>query len=294
MLSILNQPFPAPNRKNALRMAAALGLFVALFLLFFQPFGLAAVTPGFRKILAISGYGIVTFCCVAFTTVLLPKLLPSNFNAAKWQVKKEIGMTLLNFMLVGFFNMVYTFLVFSVPFNIRSLVYFQFITLAVGILPVSLVVLLRHNRLLAKNLKLAHEMNAGLNPELIATQNQPAQTPESPAMFTCVSETGNEQFQIPKADFLFAAAADNYVELHYIQNGTYKKNLIRSSLTKVEEAVKADPKVVRCHRTFLVNLNQVKHVSGNAQGLKLELHHTDFPVPVSRSMVPGIKALLHG
>ena len=44
------------------------------------------------------------------------------------------------------------------------------------------------------------------------------------------------------------------------------------------------PQFFRCHRTYLVNLDRVGHVSGNAQGYKLHLEGIDNLVPVSRSL----------
>jgi DNA-binding LytR/AlgR family response regulator len=51
--------------------------------------------------------------------------------------------------------------------------------------------------------------------------------------------------------------------------------------------------VVRCHRSFLINVNAIEHVSGNAQGLRLQLVMVSgVEVPVSRSYIPKLRALL--
>ncbi len=303
MLSILNQPFPTQARLSTVKAGIFIGLFVAVFLLFFQPFGLHKIPAGTDKFLKIAGYGIITFLCVGINAWLLPVLFPGFFNAARWTVKREIAVTLFNFLVVGFCNTLYTFLIFQRPFNFTYLLYFEAITLAVGIIPVAVIVLFRHNRLLQYNLKLAQEMNSELH-ESPASATQPIAAevkipveipnPKTPAAFTFISENANEQVTIARSDFLFAATADNYVELHFVENGLPKKSLIRSTLTRIEEAVAAAPKLVRCHRAYLVNLEQVRNFSGNAQGLKLELNYTGSLIPVSRKMVPEIKSLLHG
>jgi DNA-binding LytR/AlgR family response regulator len=304
MFPILKQPFPAHSLSSSIRMAAVIGLFVACFLLLFQPFGLREIPAGTGKILPICGYGLVTFACISSCAILLSKLFPDWFNPGNWTVSKEIRITLFNFLLIGFFNTLYTFLIFRQPFSLSHLLYFELITLAVGIIPVSVIVLFRHNRLLHANLKLAQEMNAGLTPPLPQPAPKPtgiipSAIPETPAppkpgTFTFSSETGTDQVTIPKAALLFAVSADNYVELHFLENGAARKSLIRSSLTRIEEAVSSEPKLVRCHRAYLVNLAQVRNFSGNAQGLKLELNGTAERIPVSRKMVPEIKALLPG
>ena len=300
MLSILRQPFPAHTLSGSIRMAAVIGLFVALFLLIFQPFGMREASEGATKYLAISGYGLVTFGCISLVSVVFSGLFPNWFKAENWTVGREIQITLLNFLLIGFCNTLYTFLIFRQPFSLSYLLYFEGITLAVGILPVSLIVLFRHNRLLTKNLQLAREMNSELKQHAPTATPQPVSLPvsETPGIYdtpvlTFTSENGTEQISITSPDFLFAVAADNYVELHYLENGIPKKNLIRNTLTRLEEAVKQESKIVRCHRAYLVNLTQVRNFSGNAQGLKLELNGTSELIPVSRKMVPEIKSLLH-
>ena len=64
------------------------------------------------------------------------------------------------------------------------------------------------------------------------------------------------------------------------------------SLTKKihkEIQVKESSSLKRCHRSHLVNLKKVKNISGNAQGLKLELINQSEMVPVSRNYIPIIK-----
>ncbi|MFC5271122.1 LytTR family transcriptional regulator DNA-binding domain-containing protein [Adhaeribacter terreus] len=301
MLHLLKQPFPAHSLFSSIRMAAIIGLFVAVFLLVFQPFGMREATGGYEKILVILGYGLLTFCCISLSAIFLSKTFPKWFIAENWTVGKEIQITLFNFLLIGFFNTLYTFFIFRQPFSLSHLLYFEGITLAVGILPVSLIVLFRYNRLLQTNLKLAQTMNSELKPPvnypLPETPHvQAAEIPvtAAPQTFTFTSESGTEQITLTVSQFLFAMAADNYIELHYLENGQTRKNLIRSSLTRLEETIKANPKLVRCHRAYLVNLEQVTNFSGNAQGLKLELFNTPESIPVSRKMVLEIKGLLHG
>ena len=302
MLSLFNQPFPSHTLAGSIRMAAVLGLLVAAILLVFQPFGLQEMPDGLEKFLYLLGYGLVTFACISVSSIILSRIFPRWFNPGSWTIGKEIQITLFNFLLIGFCNTLYTFVIFNQPISLPYLLWFEGITLAVGILPVSLIVLFRYSRLLSQNLKLAREMNSELKPNLAqaAVEVLPGSdilktpTSEDNRRFTFSSETGTEQITLPDQDFLFATAADNYVELHYLEKGQAKKSLIRNTLTRLEETLKADPQIVRCHRAYLVNLAQVRHFSGNAQGLKLELNGTPELIPVSRKMVPEIKSLLPG
>ena len=80
---------------------------------------------------------------------------------------------------------------------------------------------------------------------------------------------------------LFIESADNYSEVVFLQNGQPKKTLLRGSLSRFEEQAH-HPDVVRCHRSFVVNLQRVESISGNAQGYKLQLQNYPSPIPVAR------------
>ena len=41
--------------------------------------------------------------------------------------------------------------------------------------------------------------------------------------------------------------------------------------------------IFRSHRAYIININKIIKSTGNAQGLKLSLKHTDIRLPVSRS-----------
>ncbi len=52
-------------------------------------------------------------------------------------------------------------------------------------------------------------------------------------------------------------------------------------MSELEERSK---KVIRCHKSYIVNLNKVNRISGNAKGYKLQIDELDFLIPVSRSL----------
>lgn len=67
-------------------------------------------------------------------------------------------------------------------------------------------------------------------------------------------------------------------------DGQFKKITERATIKNIEEATSGSP-VVKSHRSFLVNVNDIINISGNAQGLLLELSDCDRSIPVSRSYV---------
>jgi DNA-binding LytR/AlgR family response regulator len=55
------------------------------------------------------------------------------------------------------------------------------------------------------------------------------------------------------------------------------------TLKSAEERTNNYPHIMRCHKSYMVNLKFVRDISGNAQGYKLHIPALNFPVPVSRS-----------
>jgi len=93
-------------------------------------------------------------------------------------------------------------------------------------------------------------------------------------------------------DLLFLAARENYIIIHYLDQGILHKEMIRSTMKQATGDLKNYPEFFRCHKSYLVNLNRVKSVSGNAQGLKLHLSHAEDVIPVSRNLTENLNDLL--
>ena len=60
--------------------------------------------------------------------------------------------------------------------------------------------------------------------------------------------------------------------------------ILRSTLKKAEETLRPFPCFFKSHRAYIINLDKVIHVQGNAQGYKIRLQELEELVPVSRNM----------
>ncbi|MDZ7899314.1 MAG: LytTR family DNA-binding domain-containing protein [Arcicella sp.] len=105
------------------------------------------------------------------------------------------------------------------------------------------------------------------------------QIKESDLVFTAENE--KDTLTLSTQNLLYIESSDNYSTIVFLKDQQIVKELIRSSLTRLEGQIQAKT-IVRCHRSFIVNLDKVMKVSGNAQGFKLQLSETDFIVPVAR------------
>ena len=83
------------------------------------------------------------------------------------------------------------------------------------------------------------------------------------------------------------------ISLHFIPASTFRPSLfaigtesliLRSTLKKAEETLRPFPCFFKSHRAYIINLDKVIHVQGNAQGYKIRLQELEELVPVSRNM----------
>ena len=104
-------------------------------------------------------------------------------------------------------------------------------------------------------------------------------------------ENDRVDFTIPLDQFLFIKAANNYVEVNYLEGEDVKKYLLRNSIRNMEQQL-TSASIKRCHRSYIVNMDQVGRITGNAQGHKLHFPLTaEYVVPVSRSKGKELLAL---
>jgi len=113
-------------------------------------------------------------------------------------------------------------------------------------------------------------------------------TDSSKKMIPFHDEKGTLRFSILLGDLLYLEATDNYVTIFYIDNGKITKYLIRNSLKNFEPKLQPK-KIMRCHRSYMVNFEKVKIMRKDKGGLFLELDiEQKFSLPVSKTYVGAV------
>jgi hypothetical protein len=89
-------------------------------------------------------------------------------------------------------------------------------------------------------------------------------------------ENGDIKLTIQLDDLLYLESNENYVTIHYLDRTQAGRMLLRNSLKRLEEQLSGYP-IVRCHRSYMVNLNRVKLAKRTKTGMIVEL---STPVPI--------------
>lgn len=281
----IHQPYPlGPTRPlPVLRQALLIGFFVASFLYIFKPFGLHTLPSGDQWL--ILNYGLITSVLIVVFNLGLKPALPGIFREDTWTAGKEILENLSLVFCIAVGNFFYTWLLGGARLSLYEFFFMLLATLAVAIFPVSALVGINYVSLLKRNLREAASLD-----DLVERKKE-TQNSDDGEWISIPGVYGQEPFKIKKNNLLWITSADNYVELVQISGGSVQKDLVRNSLSALEEDLEAYG-VHRCHRSFLVHLEKVKHIQGNAQGYRLQFDGLDEEIPVSRSFGPRIRKLL--
>jgi len=107
-------------------------------------------------------------------------------------------------------------------------------------------------------------------------------------MIPFTDEKGVLKFSVKNDDLLYLEAADNYIEIHYMDENKISKYLIRTSLKRMEQYLQKFG-LVRCHRSIMVNFEKIKILRKDKEGLKIELDSPQkISLPVSRTYIDQV------
>jgi DNA-binding LytR/AlgR family response regulator len=94
-------------------------------------------------------------------------------------------------------------------------------------------------------------------------------------------EKGGLCLSVTRENLLYLEAADNYVEIWYLNRDAPTKLVVRNSLKNIEKQM-AHTNVVRSHRSYIVNLEAVKVIRRQKDGIYMAFGVERVPdIPVS-------------
>jgi DNA-binding LytR/AlgR family response regulator len=96
-------------------------------------------------------------------------------------------------------------------------------------------------------------------------------------------EKGELRLSIQRNCLLYIESADNYVIIWYLNKNTVMKFILRATLKALEEQL-SDAHVLRCHRSYLVHVDQIKIIRREKDGVYLDLGIENIPaIPISKT-----------
>lgn len=114
-------------------------------------------------------------------------------------------------------------------------------------------------------------------------------TAVEPSSVLTLSGSTKESLTLLPEDFIHAEANGNYVRVYYLKEGIVKDIMLRCGITQVEETLKVNSNILRCHRAFVVNLKHVSKLESHGSTMQLFFRLTKALIPVSKTYLQLIK-----
>jgi len=277
----LNASFPYylnDERKNLL-LSLSIGVFVTLFLAIYRPFqqfGLAHPFTFNQSLL----YGGVTAAILALNILGMPRIFPKTFDVLFWTVKKHFLFLAWKCFLIGVACILIDKFFICPDHAWMAIITRVYVQIALtGIIPITVITLLLRNNVLRQNLLSAIKVNQELE-KISVMKNEVSKPSSTLNQITIFSDT-TDTLNLNLPDLLFVEADDNYSTIFWKNGGDIQKKMLRMNLKNVETQID-NVYTIRCHRSYIVNVNAISNVSGNTNGYKLKIRDSDFSIPVSR------------
>lgn len=96
---------------------------------------------------------------------------------------------------------------------------------------------------------------------------------------TVHGENKTETLSMRESDFIYAQAQQNYVDLYYSTSEGIQQKMFRSTLSNMMIQL---PNAWQVHRSYLVNLDYLKTVEGNARKRYIRISNIEETIPISQ------------
>lgn len=115
---------------------------------------------------------------------------------------------------------------------------------------------------------------------------------EKPGTVRFVDSSKKLKLAIVRDAVLYIAANENYVEIHYLDEGGVKKYQLRASMRSIEPLAEKNS-FYRCHRSYFVNPSHIKALrKERGDQILVELDAAGIAIPVSKKYYGELSELI--
>ena len=268
--SFLNQHVELDNRSIWL-LASLYGSAVYLILALMQPFGIDSL--GLSKYLILIPFAAVTMAALVSAHYLLRLFRRDFFDPQSWNRRRDIAYNALAIFLIIAGNNAVFIVYWGANTHVLLAACWQTLVIEVCVIAFQQITRI-------------HVISRTTNSQSSA-DNQSAVV--QPLSLTLLGSGKNDTLTLATADLLYVESDKNYCNVVTADSRTQ----MRLTISSAEEQLSSIPSFMRCHRAYIVNMDKVIGMEGNAAvGYKLKLLSSDLSVPVGRSYNEKIMTVL--
>jgi DNA-binding LytR/AlgR family response regulator len=97
---------------------------------------------------------------------------------------------------------------------------------------------------------------------------------------------------LPINNLLYIEAQKNNIAVCYLRDDKPTTIELHTTLSAAIDELRNYENIFQCHRSFVVNVNNITSAKGNSNGYQLTLGPCTNSIPVSRSYVPQLKSFV--
>lgn len=270
LVSFLRSRHTVQSNANSWRTSVALGVSIFLFLYLLQPFGISQYQGSI--FLMCLGFCVMTvtvqwLCAFLFFRRPSRKKVPvTNGYVILYSIVLEFVLAISMTLYAAFF--------FRIPLTWQLFLVFFYWTFLVWVIVTAIFTLVNYNRMLNSRLEEMIKKTTDEQEDILITLHD--------------QNLRGTDLTLPINNLLYIEARKNNVCVCYLKEGKIHKTELRSTLTALKDDLPYD-NIFQCHRSFLVNINNISSAKGNSNGYQLRLSGCDDFIPVSRTFVPGLR-----
>ena len=248
-------------------------VFSVFFLIVFEPFNIKAWLkyPGWLKNLGLISLGFTFAFIIAFSQLLVRTIIKIQYfkiwHLISWLMVEIIVLSVI---------LTIIFADFTKGFLGELLITLKYSSIGLAV-PYSFSLLI---------LMIIHQKS-------ILASNNTNIPGKKTGLISIKDEREQVKFTVDKSSILYLESTDNYVTIYYVQEGGIKKEMVRNSMKKIEKQLSSWG-FFRCHRSFIVNIDNVQWFKKKGRNYFFRMKSYDTLIPVSRAFVPTIKSLIQG
>ncbi len=247
--------------------------FSILFMIVYSPFSMTS----WFSVTDMQHFGMtVSFYVVALAILLISKIgMFALQNRIRFTYPRYILWIIVEVIIISIFYTHFTF-VFVSPVN-ESVGYILFrafgcVTLIIAIPYIILTLFAAYKTKTEELEMLQYKMS-------LSEENSVAY----PSLINLYDYNGVLKLTIHSDSLYYMESQDNYIKVHYRYQDKMHSYMLRCRTKTLEENL-TETSMVRCHRSYMVNVMQINHIKKSAQGRFVVLNDTNIePIPVSRS-----------
>ena len=273
-MSFLTRKYPFKQSEHWLRDSIIYGVIIWAILYLLQPFGFSMYAG--NKCLVAAIFGLITSVCYAFYYWAVLRWLLRCVKP--WRIWHD-GCAVLGLILfIALCNFLMFSYIFEFPITFPLFLAFLYWTLIIGAFITIASIGIEYNRFLREKM------------EALLSNT----TEEQKDINITIHDTnvrGND-LTIPINDLLYIEAQKNNISVCHIKDEKPFFVEVHTTLSAVIDELKDYENIFQCHRSFVVNVNNITSARGNSNGYQLKLGICPNSIPVSRQYVPKLKAFI--